>query len=60
MLTFYDRNVSGKKFQQLYVDQVSPIGKIFSALLRGTVLMRIQTISCGLGRFLHNENLDDF
>lgn len=38
---FYDRNVSGKKFQQLYMDQVSPIGKILSALLRERVLATI-------------------
>lgn len=37
---FYDSNVSGKKFQ-LHMDQISPIGKILSALLRETVLATI-------------------
>lgn len=41
VLTLYDSNVSGKIFQQIYMDQVSPIGKILSALLRGTVLATI-------------------
>lgn len=41
VLTFYDSNVSGKIFQQIYMDQVSPFGKILSALLRGTVLTTI-------------------
>lgn len=41
MLTSCDSNFSGKKFQRLYMDQVSPVERILSALLRRTVLTTI-------------------
>lgn len=37
VLTFYDSNVSGKIFLQIYMDQVSPIGKILSAHVLTTI-----------------------